>query len=120
VAPANVLVIYTEYGASPADPRSPNALTVGSGELTAFLGDGTVVQGTWSRDAATAPYTLLDTAGQPVLLTPGRTWVALPEPGTAGFLDPTAAAGLLAQAPPPSAAPTDPAGTATTTVTSTP
>jgi hypothetical protein len=120
VAPANMLIIYTEYGASPADPRSPNALTVGSGELTAFLGDGTVVQGTWSRDSAIAPYTLLDTAGQPVLLTPGRTWVSLPEPGTAGFLDPDTAAGLLAQAPPPSAAPADPASSSTTVATSVP
>jgi hypothetical protein len=106
IAPANVLVIYTEYGSSPADPRSPNALTVGEGDMTAFLADGTAAQGRWSRATATAPYTFTDSAGAPLLLTPGRTWVALPEPGTAGFLDQATADGLLAQAPPAPAAAT--------------
>jgi hypothetical protein len=119
VAPANVAVLYTEYAASPADPRSPDAQTVGSGEATIFLGDGTVVQGTWSRDSAANPYTILDTAGQPILFTPGRTWVALPTAGTAGFLDPGTAQELLATAPPAPAttAPADPTATASTDTT---
>jgi hypothetical protein len=111
IAPANVAILYTEYASSPADPRSPDAQTVGGGEATIFLGDGNVVQGTWSRGAATSPYTILDTAGAPILFTPGRTWIALPTTGTAGFLDPGTAQGLLSQAPPA------PAGAATTSTT---
>lgn len=103
VAPANVAILYTEYAASPADPRSPDAQTVGEGEATIFLGDGTVVQGRWSRADPTSPYTITDAAGAPVLFTPGRTWIALPTPGTAGFLDQATADGLLAEAPPPPA-----------------
>jgi hypothetical protein len=117
VAPANVAILYTEYDSSPADPRSPDAQTVGSGEATIFLGDGTVVQGTWSRDSAAVPYTIVDTAGQPILFTPGRTWIALPTPGTAGFLDAGTAQELLATAPPaPVAAPADPAASTSTTL----
>ncbi|OWY60005.1 hypothetical protein B7486_71530 [cyanobacterium TDX16] len=90
---------------------------MGAGEATLFLGDGTVVQGTWSRDAATSPYTILDTAGQPVLFTPGRTWIALPTAGTAGFLDAGTAQELLATAPPPPAAPpADASATTSSTV----
>jgi hypothetical protein len=115
ITPANVAILYTEYEASPADPRSPDAQTVGGGEATVFLGDGTVVQGTWSRDAPTSPYTILDTAGQPILLTPGRTWIALPTAGTAGFLDAGTAQELLATAPPPPASPPADASGATST-----
>jgi hypothetical protein len=115
ITPANVAILYTEYAASPADPRSPDAQTVGTGEATVFLGDGTVVQGTWSRDVATAPYTIVDTAGQPILFTPGRTWIALPTPGTAGFLDAGTAQELLATAPPPPASPPADASGATST-----
>jgi len=116
VAPANVAILYTEYASSPADPRSPDAQTVGQGEATVFLGDGTVVQGTWARDSPISPYTITDTAGAPILFTPGRTWIALPTPGTAGFLDPGTAQSLLATAPPapvPAAAPADGATTTT-------
>lgn len=121
IAPANVAILYTEYAASPADPRSPDAQTVGQGEATIFLGDGTVVQGTWSRDAPTSPYTILDTAGAPILFSPGRTWIALPTSGTAGFLDPARAQDLLAQAPPaPAAATGDPAADPAATSTSLP
>jgi hypothetical protein len=117
VAPANVAVLYTDYASSPADPRSPDAQTVGQGAATIFLGDGNVVQGTWSRDAGTSPYTIVDTAGQPILFTPGRTWIALPTPGTAGFLDAGTAQELLASAPPApvAAVPADPAATSTST-----
>lgn len=109
VAPANVALLYTEYSPSPADPRSPDAQTVGTGEATVFLGDGTVVQGTWTRDLPTSPWTILDSAGQPILFTPGRTWVALPTSGTAGFLDEATAQELLAAAPPaPVDGPADP------------
>jgi hypothetical protein len=76
----NVVVLVTEYGQSAADSRSPEALTVGSGEMFAFT-NGTVVYGRWDRPDVNAPATLRDQDGQPVLLTPGQTWIELPRAG---------------------------------------
>lgn len=77
VVASNVVVMITEYGRSAADTRSPEAHTVGEGELFVYT-DGHVVWGRWSRPAEDQPATLTDTAGNPILLTPGSTWVELP------------------------------------------
>lgn len=76
----NVVVLATDYGQSAADSRSPEAQTVGSGELFVFT-NGTVIHGRWDRPDIAKPATLVDDAGAPVLLTPGRTWIELPRPG---------------------------------------
>ena len=80
VSASNVVVMITEYGRSAADTRSPEAHTVGEGELFVFT-DGKVVWGRWSRPAQDQPATLTDNAGNPILLTPGNTWVELPRQG---------------------------------------
>jgi hypothetical protein len=77
VAASNVVVLITEYGRSAADTRSPEAHTVGEGELFVYT-DGHVVWGRWSRPAQDQPATLTDVAGNPILLTPGSTWVEMP------------------------------------------
>jgi hypothetical protein len=77
ITASNVVVLVTEYGRSAADTRSPEALTVGEGELFVYTG-GQVVWGRWSRPAEDQPAALRDTAGNPVLLTPGTTWVEMP------------------------------------------
>ena len=77
---ANVVVLATNYGQSAADLRSPEAQTVGSGELFVFT-NGAVIHGRWDRPDIAKPATLVDDQGAPVLLTPGRTWVELPRPG---------------------------------------
>ncbi len=82
VSPENVIVQFIDYGQSPSDSRSPMALTVGSGKVLVFT-DGRVVAGTWSRPSADKPTTYTATDGTPILLTPGRTWVALPRAGSA-------------------------------------
>ncbi len=41
------------------------------------LTDGSMIQATWARPSLTAVATYTDSAGQPVLLTPGQTWVEL-------------------------------------------
>jgi hypothetical protein len=82
VSPENVIVQFIDYGQSPSDSRSPMALTVGSGKVLVFT-DGRVVAGTWSRPSADKPTTYTATDGSPILLTPGRTWVALPRAGSA-------------------------------------
>jgi hypothetical protein len=82
IAPANLVVMFTEYTRSPADPISPEAQTVGSGEVWVFTA-GSIIPGRWDRPDPTKPATLTDGDGQPILLTPGRTWVALPKSGSA-------------------------------------
>ena len=80
LAPENVVIMVTTYGISAADPTSAELNSVGSGDLF-VLTDGHVIEGTWSRDDALAQPTLLDLDGNPILLTPGRTWVSYPEAG---------------------------------------
>ena len=77
---ANVVVLATNYGQSSADSRSPEAQTIGSGELFVFT-NGAVIHGRWDRPDIAKPATLTDDAGAPVLLTPGHTWIELPRPG---------------------------------------
>ena len=76
LAPANVVVLEVPYGVSAADAESPEAHTVGSGSATVFT-DGRKVEGTWSRDLSQAPIQLVDASGDPILLTPGQTFVEL-------------------------------------------
>ena len=82
VAPQNVLVMFCQYRASPADAHSPEAQTTGTGQLWVFT-SGQVIEGTWSRPTVTDPLTLVDSAGTPITLTPGQTWVELPKTGKA-------------------------------------
>jgi len=76
----NVVVMVTEYVPSYADSRSPQAKTVGSGELFVFT-NGRVLHGRWDRPDIAKPATLVDDQGQPVLLSPGQTWIELPKAG---------------------------------------
>lgn len=85
VGPRNVVVAFTAYGPSPADPRSPEAVTVGGGEAWILL-DGKVVTGRWERPTEDSPFSLLDAAGRPVRLSAGRTWIELVEPAAAALL----------------------------------
>ena len=80
VAPANVVIMFTDYGQSPSDSRSPMALTVGSGRAIVYTA-GQAIEGTWSRPDALAPAVLRDPTGAVIELTPGRTWVELPRTG---------------------------------------
>ncbi len=84
LAPENVVILVTDYGTSPADPISPEVRSTGSGELV-VLTDGHVILGTWERPTAEDKPTLTDVAGDPITLTPGRTWVLMPEAGQVRF-----------------------------------
>lgn len=81
VTPANVVVMFTEYGQSPSDSRSPMALTIGSGRALVYSA-GQAIEATWNRPDARSPAVLRDTAGSVIALTPGRTWVELPRTGS--------------------------------------
>ena len=84
LAPENVLIFVTDYSTSPADPISPEVRSTGTGPLV-VLTDGHVIFGSWERPTAEDKPILLDTDGDPVSLTPGRTWVLMPEEGQVRF-----------------------------------
>jgi hypothetical protein len=77
--------MFTDYVASPADPRSPEGVTVGGGEVWVFT-DGKLVRGRWERPTEGDPIALRDGAGQPISLSAGRTWIELVKPGSAGVV----------------------------------
>lgn len=74
---ANVVVLYVSYSKSGI---SPVAKSVGSGEAWVFTA-GKLFQGTWERPNAASPFTLKDTAGNAIKLSPGNTWVELSRVG---------------------------------------
>ncbi|MFM8644509.1 MAG: DUF3048 domain-containing protein [Actinomycetota bacterium] len=74
---ANVVVLFVQYSKSGI---SPVAKTKGSGEAWVFTA-GKLFQGTWERLDAAQPFTLKDTAGNIIKLTPGNTWVELARVG---------------------------------------
>jgi hypothetical protein len=81
VTPANVVVMFTQYGQSPSDSRSPMALTVGTGRALVYT-DGQAIEATWTRPDALSPAVLRDVSGAAISLTSGRTWVELPRTGS--------------------------------------
>jgi hypothetical protein len=72
----NVVVLVVDYRQSAVDTKSPEAQTTGTGEVYVFSGDK-VVHGKWTRNDRLSPYTMTADSGDPILLTPGRTWVEL-------------------------------------------
>lgn len=85
ISSANVIVMVVIYDPKPGEFGSPEAQTIGSGEVFVFTG-GVLVRGTWSRADRLSPIVLTDAGGQPILLTPGNTWVELPEANTYTFV----------------------------------
>jgi hypothetical protein len=76
VGAENVVVLSVDYRRSPADSRSPEAVTVGSGTAVLHRG-GRRITGTWSRPDRFAPFTLLADDGRTLTLAPGTTFVEL-------------------------------------------
>ena len=94
VAPANVVIQFVSYVGTDVNDQFgtpiPEAQTVGEGEVWILTGGGTgragLVQGRWHKPALDAVTTYTDVDGNPILFTPGRTWVALPPVGGASRL----------------------------------
>ncbi|MGH2661665.1 MAG: DUF3048 domain-containing protein [Actinomycetota bacterium] len=88
VATANVVVMVvkrldTRITDSAGTPV-PNFEVIGTGQAFVFR-NGQVIRGTWDRETADDPTTLLDRDGEEIALSPGTTWVELfpsdaPEP----------------------------------------
>ena len=70
LAVPNVVVLEVEY----SNNYSPTSKTLGSGKAYVFT-NGVVYEGTWSREKRLEPFTLKDSAGAVIKLTPGQTFV---------------------------------------------
>jgi hypothetical protein len=76
IAASNVLIMSVTYITSLADPRSPEALTLGTGPLVVHR-NGVAVVGTWSRATPTDAFNFVDAAGAPIPMASGATFVEL-------------------------------------------
>ena len=95
VAPTNVIVQFIPYG-SGADGD-----VMGSGEAWVFS-DGQLIRGTWGKAYPPAATQFVDAAGNPIALTPGRTWVELAPVGTVVDVLPAAPVSTSTTTSPPS------------------
>jgi hypothetical protein len=77
IAATNVVVMSVAYLPSRADSRSPEAQTVGAGNVVVHR-NGVGVVGVWSRSSPTDPFVFTDTAGTPIPLASGTTFIELP------------------------------------------
>lgn len=79
IGAANVLVLGTWYRPSAIDARSPEAQTLSESAPLWVFSDGELIEGRWRRTDPLQPIQLRDMNGDPILLTPGVTWVELAE-----------------------------------------
>jgi hypothetical protein len=84
VAPANVIVQFTPYESSGITDQFgsfiPEAQLVGEGDAWVLTAGG-LVPARWQKPAIDAVTTYTDVDGNPIGLTPGKTWVAIAPPG---------------------------------------
>ena len=84
VSTENVIITFLDYDPSHTDGRSPDGTTTGTNPALVFTG-GQLVPATWTRDDRLNPFAFNDASGAPVLLTPGRTFIELPNSGKGSF-----------------------------------
>lgn len=91
---ANVVVLFITYitsgvatGEGVAPAPIPEGIQTGSG-VAWVLSQGKIVKGTWSRPNLTTGTSLRDRGGNPMKLTPGRTWIELVPVGTTPSVSP--------------------------------
>ena len=85
----NVVVLYCSYKRSWADRKSPEAQTTGEGDGY-VLTNGGLIQIKWARATQKDTFTITDTSGAVVRLTPGRSWVELAFKNTLAAVEPGA------------------------------
>ena len=69
----NVVIQYVKY--TPV-PNSQKAEVIGSGRAVICM-DGIAIEGTWSKESATAPTVYRDASGEEIQFRPGNTWIHL-------------------------------------------
>jgi hypothetical protein len=78
IAPRNVIVMPVVY-AGGVGKIGAEAQMVGEGPVRVFT-NGRMIEGVWRRGDKSERIAFLDGAGAPIRLTPGSTWVELPDP----------------------------------------
>jgi hypothetical protein len=73
----NVVVMFVQYLGG-AGVEQSEAQLIGAGPAWVFT-DGKLIKGQWHRTDQRRPATLVDAHGHPIRLTPGQTWVELPD-----------------------------------------
>lgn len=84
VSTENIVIAFLDYEPSHTDGRSPDGNTTGTNPALVFTG-GRLVAATWTRGDRLEPFAFTDASGAPVLLTPGRTFIELPNSGKGSF-----------------------------------
>ena len=81
IAPTTVIVQFTPYQFFIDDYSVQYPEVVGSGEAWVFAA-GAMVPGTWHKESPGAITNFVDSAGAPIAIPPGQTWVHLVAPGS--------------------------------------
>jgi hypothetical protein len=79
IAPRNIIVQYTPYVGFAQDRKVRYPEVVGSGDALVYVA-GTQVKARWTKSSPTSVTTYVDSAGAPIPLGQGQTWVHLQEP----------------------------------------
>lgn len=87
VVATNAIVMFLQWDGA-VGSFNAEGITIGTGDAWIFT-NGVAIKGKWNRPALEKPATFTDSAGKPVLLTPGTTWVELPPVGQAVTITPT-------------------------------
>lgn len=80
VSTDNVVIAFLDYDPSHNDGRAPDGTTTGTNPALVFTG-GRLINATWARADRLNPFAFTDASGAPILLTPGRTFIELPNSG---------------------------------------
>ena len=83
LAVPNVVVLEVEY----SNNYSPTSKTIGTGKAYVFT-NGVMYEGKWTRDDRLKPFALTDSAGAPIKLTPGQTFVEVARAGKTAIVAP--------------------------------
>lgn len=75
ISPKVVVAMVMQYSIQD-DGKHSEYNTIGSGPVTIFQ-DGIATQGTWSKTSKTGPITFTSTAGKPIQLNAGQTWLTM-------------------------------------------
>jgi hypothetical protein len=85
IAPQNVVIQFVSLHnldyVDQSGTKVVESTVIGSGDAW-ILSAGRMTKGHWSKDSASAPTRFTDGSGNPVKLTPGRTWVHFAPVGT--------------------------------------
>ena len=81
IAPRTVIVQFTAYQLFIPDMSVLYPEVLGSGEAWIFTA-GVLAKGSWSKPSPEAVTAFTDTAGKPIVLPAGQTWIHLVEPGS--------------------------------------